>query len=145
MREILWQIFNNGATSDLHLGSRVFFLESHPLLRERVSDQAESSPVSKPVIDLLPSPRLMCSHLPYHLVPKGEDESSACKYIYIARNPKDVAISYFQFFKSLNREKTAGITMEIFMKYYLQGKCEYLYFFTFLVTDSAVDYSFSSF
>ena len=129
VREILWQIVYGGTTSDVHLGSRVFFLDAHPLLRapERYVDpeQAQSEPVSKPVIDLLPSPRLMVSHLPYHVIPKGKDDSTACKYIYIARNPKDVAVSYYHFILPFYSQKTPQLTLEIFFKFFLQGKCEY--------------------
>lgn len=129
VREILWQIVYGGTTSDVHLGSRVFFLDAHPLLRapERYVDpeQAQSEPVSKPVIDLLPSPRLMVSHLPYHVIPKGKDDSTACKYIYIARNPKDVAVSYYHFILPFYSQKTPQLTLEIFFKFFLQGKFAY--------------------
>ena len=53
-----------------------------------------------PEIKTLPSPRLMKSHLPYHTIPKSENKEAQCKYIYIARNPKDVAFSYFKFMAS---------------------------------------------
>ena len=129
MRELLWQIYHDGAISDVHLGSRVFWLESHPLLRRPEPDRSESSPVSKPVIDLLPSPRLLDSHLPYHLIPKGKDDSTKCKYIYIARNPKDVAVSLYHFLLSFGAD--SGLTWEIFVKYFLQGKREY--YFNFMV------------
>jgi hypothetical protein len=42
-----------------------------------------------------PSPRLFKSHLSYRQIPKGP-----CKYVYIARDGKDVAVSYFHFFRS---------------------------------------------
>jgi hypothetical protein len=41
------------------------------------------------------SPRLFKSHLSYRQIPKGP-----CKYVYIARDGKDVAVSYFHFFRS---------------------------------------------
>jgi hypothetical protein len=43
-------------------------------------------------IDHLPSPRIIKSHLAYNMIPKGP-----CKYIYVARNGKDVAVSYFHY------------------------------------------------
>ena len=123
MRELLWQIYNDGAISDVHLGSRVFWIESHPLLGRREPDNPESYPVSKPVIDLLPSPRLLDSHMPYCLIPKGKDDATKCKYIYIARNPKDVAVSLYHFMASFDPE-TYGLTWDIFVKCFLKGKRE---------------------
>lgn len=123
VRELLWQIYNDGAISDVHLGSRVFWLEAHPLLSKRQSERPESSPDSKPVIDLLPSPRLLVSHLPYDVIPKGKDDSTTCKYIYIARNPKDVAVSLYHF--SLSFEPDSGLTCDILGKLFLQGKLYY--------------------
>ena len=122
VRELLWKIYNDGAISDVHLGSRVFWLEAHSLLRKRQSERPESSPDSKPVIDLLPSPRLLVSHLPYDVIPKGKDDSTTCNYIYIARNPKDVAVSFYHFLLSF--ESDSGLTCDILGKLFLQGKRE---------------------
>ena len=122
VRELLWQIYNDGAISNVHLGSRVFWLEAHPLLRKRQSELSESSPDSKPVIDLLPSPRLLVSHLPYNVIPKGKEDSTTCKYIYIARNPKDVAVSLYHFLLSFGSD--SGFTLDILGKLFLQGKRE---------------------
>ncbi|KAJ8361921.1 hypothetical protein AAFF_G00410780 [Aldrovandia affinis] len=52
-----------------------------------------------------PSPRLFCSHLQQHLVPRGLQEKKA-KVIYLYRNPKDILVSYFQFAKVMCRIET---------------------------------------
>ncbi|XP_039603547.1 amine sulfotransferase-like isoform X1 [Polypterus senegalus] len=43
-----------------------------------------------------PSPRVFVSHLPHYLVPKGLRKGRG-KVIYLARNPKDVAVSFYHF------------------------------------------------
>lgn len=45
---------------------------------------------NKDSLEALPSPRVFKSHLPYRWIPKGP-----CKYIYVARNGKDVIVSFF--------------------------------------------------
>lgn len=42
-----------------------------------------------------PSRRVMMSHLRYRWIPKGP-----CKYVYVARNGKDVAVSYYHFHRT---------------------------------------------
>ena len=128
MREVLWQIFHDGATSDEHLGKRVFFFDSLPLLNTnttgRTSEPARESTSIKPVVDLLPSPRLLVSHLPYDIITKCKDNAASCKFIYISRNPKDVAVSYFYFLTKLSGEMANKLSFEVFLKYFLQGKCK---------------------
>ena len=142
VRELLWQIYNDGAISDVHLGSRVFWLEAHPLLRKRQSERPKSSPDPKPVIDLLPSPRLLVSHLPYDVIPKGKEDSTTCKYIYIARNPKDVVVSLYHFLLSF--DSCSGLTLDILVKLFIQGKRECytnLIIFKFQVRGIVVSFS----
>jgi hypothetical protein len=50
----------------------------------------ERSARSANAFETRPSPRLFKSHLPYHKIPRGP-----CKYIYVARNGKDVAVSQY--------------------------------------------------
>ncbi len=54
-------------------------------------------PRSKTEVERLPSPRIFKSHMPYDMALAGGPSSNQAKYIYIARNPKDVCVSYFHF------------------------------------------------
>ncbi len=48
-------------------------------------------------LSALPSPRIFKSHMPYSMALGGDPVRNPCKYVYIARNPKDVAVSYYHF------------------------------------------------
>lgn len=68
-------------------------------------------------LDALPSPRVFKSHLPYSKIPKGP-----CKYIYVARAGKDVAVSYGHFQKTHMGFKG---TFEEFFEQFLAGEVHY--------------------
>lgn len=68
-------------------------------------------------LNQLPSPRILKTHLPYKRVPKGP-----CKYIYVFRNGRDVAVSYYHFYVShLSFE---GTFSEFFEDYFMRGKVQ---------------------
>jgi len=90
VQEIVWQIFNEGQVTSDHIMQRVPFLEA-----------GTSARFPQPNYNTLPSPRIVKTHLPYNIVPKSANEDNKCKYIYIARNPKDVAVSRFKFTTNL--------------------------------------------
>jgi hypothetical protein len=48
-------------------------------------------------LEALPSPRIFKSHMPYPMALGGVPHANPCKYVYIARNPKDVMVSYYHF------------------------------------------------
>ena len=60
-------------------------------------------------MESLPRPRAFMSHFPYDIFPCGRPDTLPCKFIYVARNPKDVAVSYFfflsMFFKDMEWEE----------------------------------------
>ena len=43
----------------------------------------------------MPSPRIFKSHSPYNTMAGGLPQTSPAKYIYIVRNPKDTAVSFY--------------------------------------------------
>ena len=75
----------------------------------------------QPDIKTMPNPRIMKTHLTYELIPKGRSEHTRCKYVYVARNPKDVAVSYFPF--TSGRSALTGFSgpWEFFVKLFLEG------------------------
>jgi hypothetical protein len=66
--------------------------------------------------DTRPAPRLFKSHLAYRDIPKGP-----CKYIYVARNGRDVALSYYHLYRTYNGYQG---TFAEFFDLFLRGKVE---------------------
>lgn len=114
VQEIVWQIFNEGQVTSDHILQRVPFLEA-----------ATSARFPQPDYNTLPRPRIVKTHLPHNIIPKSANEDDKCKYIYIARNPKDVAVSFFQFVTSM---KVFGHGFngpwEFFAKLFVEGNGE---------------------
>jgi hypothetical protein len=73
----------------------------------------ERTAISKFNLDALPSPRVFKSHLPHIWIPKR-----LCRYIYVARNGQDVAVSFYHFYKSHFRYKG---TFSDFDKLFMRG------------------------
>ncbi|PFX13018.1 Sulfotransferase family cytosolic 1B member 1, partial [Stylophora pistillata] len=106
--EILWQVYNDGAESTAMIFDRVSFLE-----RDRLD------------VTTLPSPRLLHSHLTYDVIPKGKSKDTQCKYIYVARNPKDVAVSFYEFMKDYGSLSGFNGPWEFFARLFAEGKVVY--------------------
>ncbi len=67
--------------------------------------------------ELRPSPRLFKSHLPYAKVPKGP-----CKYIYVLRDGRDVAVSCYHLCRAYNGYEG---TFAAFFDHFLRGRVEF--------------------
>ncbi len=77
LQMLLYQVTTNGDLTFNHISDVSPWLESVFLLNE-------------PGFYSLPAPRLIKSHLAYRHIPK-----MPCKYIYVAREGRDVAVSYY--------------------------------------------------
>ncbi|XP_020648465.2 sulfotransferase 1B1 [Pogona vitticeps] len=67
-----------------------------------------------------PSPRVIKTHLPFHLVPKSFWEKK-CKVIYVGRNAKDNLVSYF-FFDQMNLTQPDPGPWEEYIKKFMEGQ-----------------------
>jgi peroxiredoxin len=65
----------------------------------------------------LSAPRIFKSHLSYRAIPKGPG-----RYIYIARDGRDVAVSYFNLYRNYNQYQG---TFDEFFQRFMRGKLHY--------------------
>ncbi|XP_052165872.1 cytosolic sulfotransferase 1-like [Oryza glaberrima] len=73
------------------------------------------------VLDELPSPRLMCTHMPLSLLPATvADGSSGCKIIYICRDQKDALVSMWHFLK---RNGLQNLSLQEVYESFCEGTC----------------------
>uniref|UniRef100_F6ZN16 Sulfotransferase n=1 Tax=Callithrix jacchus TaxID=9483 RepID=F6ZN16_CALJA len=75
------------------------------------------------IIKELTSPRLIKSHLPYRFLPSDLHNGDS-KVIYMARNPKDLVVSYYQFHRSLRTMSYRG-TFQEFCRRFMNDKLGY--------------------
>jgi hypothetical protein len=100
---ILYQLVTDGDMDIPHMTTRSPFFEA-AIVYDSMGRAFEG----------LPSPRVFKSHLQYKALPKG-----AGKYIYIARNGKDVLVSLYHHSKSGG---VFGGTFEQFFKQFVSGR-----------------------
>ena len=72
----------------------------------------------------LPKPRTMKTHLSYLMMPGQDPAATPAKYIYVARNPKDVAVSFY--FHSLRFKCYEFMgTWDTFFELYMKGDVDF--------------------
>ena len=117
-QQIVRLIRNNGVQDDVRIDTAVPWVEAGP---------PENMVNAEEVL----RPRAFKSHFPYDHFPCGPPHTTRCKYIYVARNPKDVAVSsYFQAELLL----FPGIEWDAFWKKYVAGDLYYGNYFDHLLS-----------
>ncbi|XP_040295468.1 sulfotransferase family cytosolic 1B member 1-like [Bufo bufo] len=113
MSEIVDAVLNDG---DTEKSRRDNILNKAPMLEFWVPG---AIPPGSEVLDSLPSPRVVITHLPVSLFPKSFWEKN-CKIIYVARNPKDVVVSFY-YFDKMNQLHPEPGTWEEYLEKFIQG------------------------
>lgn len=113
MSEIVDLMLHNGDVTKTQRGA---IYDRVPFLEFAVPDM----PSGTETLDARASPRVIKSHLPVHLLPSSFWEKK-CKIIYVARNPKDVLVSYYHFYRMAIVHPDPG-TFEEYLQMFIEGK-----------------------
>ncbi|KFW75687.1 Sulfotransferase 1 family member D1, partial [Manacus vitellinus] len=116
LSEIMDMIYQDGDVKKCRrdaIYNRVPFLE--------MKDSGIPSGVEQ--LENTPYPWLVMTYLPVQLLPQSFWEKN-CKIIYMARNPKDVVLSYYYFYQMAKLHPDPG-TLAEFLETFLAGKAAY--------------------
>ncbi|XP_072480639.1 sulfotransferase 1B1-like [Notamacropus eugenii] len=80
-------------------------------------------PAGTEILEKMPSPRFVKSHLPISLLPKNFWDNN-CKVIYVARNAKDVAVSFYNFDR-MNKFHPEPGTFAEYLEKFMSGNVAY--------------------
>ncbi|KAL4714529.1 hypothetical protein ACJJTC_006575 [Scirpophaga incertulas] len=107
MQELVWMVANGcdyKKSKEIPLINRFSFLESGIFRNNKKSAELEKSRSTDKeaipkvnVVEQAQSPRFFKSHLPLSLLPPALLDT--CKVVHVARDPRDVAVSYYHFYK----------------------------------------------
>lgn len=78
-------------------------------------------PRSETEVEAAPDPRVFESHMPYDMALGGDPAQSPGIYVYIARNPKDVCVSYYHFDSNKSWTGHYSGDWDHWMQMFLQG------------------------
>ncbi|KAM9305380.1 sulfotransferase 1B1-like [Gastrophryne carolinensis] len=111
MSEIVDLILNDG---DVQKSRRGPIFVRVPMLEFSLPGQF---PSGTEILETVPSPRVIKTHLPLSLLPKSLLDK---KTVYVARNPKDVAVSFYHFDKMNQMHRDPG-AWEDYVERFMEG------------------------
>ncbi|XP_078364521.1 amine sulfotransferase-like [Oculina patagonica] len=94
-QEIVWQILHDGKIDDRRLDERMPLIEGLILSFKSYPYVMKDAKSVERMFASFPKPRVFKTHLTYDLIPKGSDEATKPRYIYVMRNPRDVFVSLY--------------------------------------------------
>ncbi|XP_075356895.1 sulfotransferase 1 family member D1-like isoform X2 [Mycteria americana] len=116
LSEILDMIYHDG---DVEKCRRDAIFNRVPFLEMKAPEMLSGVEL----LEKTPSPRLVKTHLPVQLLPTSFRDKD-CKVIYMARNPKDVVVSYYYFYQMAKMHPDPG-TLGEFLETFMAGKVAY--------------------
>ncbi|XP_067649293.1 sulfotransferase 1B1-like [Haliotis asinina] len=93
--------------------------------------------VGNDILEKLPSPRILNTHCLVEQLPRGVFEKK-CKIIYILRNPKDMAVSFFHHHTKLTACYDYHGNWENHLSLLMDGKVDYGSFYTYVKDWAAI-------
>ncbi|XP_029648302.1 sulfotransferase 1C4-like [Octopus sinensis] len=93
LQEVLWLIMNDGQLKEAN-EKQVYFRSPFLEFKDTVLNE-----VGLELAAAVPSPRVIKTHLQKRLAPKQLNDKN-CKVVILFRNPKDVCVSYYHFYRS---------------------------------------------
>lgn len=102
-----------------------YFTNWDDLAPSEIMDARHCQSIEK--MEQLPSPRILKSHLPFHLLPPRL--LNTAKVIFVVRNPKDAIVSFFHFHKLVKLCYFAG-EMNQFVDYFIDNKVAWTPYFS---------------
>ncbi|KAG9461764.1 hypothetical protein GDO78_015804 [Eleutherodactylus coqui] len=124
MSEIVDLVLHDGETKASQRGA---IFERVPFLEFAVPGM----PTGIEKLNEMKPPRFIKSHLPVHLLPESFWEKN-CKIIYVARNPKDVLVSYYHFYR-MNLVLPDPGTFDEFLHQFIKGTGTYRIYIRYLL------------
>ncbi|XP_064615619.1 sulfotransferase 1C2-like [Liolophura sinensis] len=118
MQEIIWLIMHDGdfkGASETPVYFRSPFLEFKDEILNEVGLEL-ANPMS--------SPRVIKTHLPYSMIPRHLQQHS-CKTVVVFRNPKDLCVSYYHFYKSSSSMGNFQGSWEEFFEMFMTGHVDH--------------------
>ena len=76
-------------------------------------------------VDELSSPRIFQSHFKYDIMPCGLPSETPCKYIYVTRNAKDVAVSYYHHHRGFKKLHRVEVEWDSFFDMFASGQIHF--------------------
>ncbi|XP_066908556.1 sulfotransferase 4A1-like [Halyomorpha halys] len=136
-QELVWLVKNNfdfETAKTVNIWERSPFLEISLLFHEKTKlmflKENENNPQNRQIIENMshpgylvveskPSPRLIKTHFPLSLLPRGVHKKN-CKIVYVARNPRDVVVSYYYLLRTWRTTNYVG-SFSQFWKQFKEG------------------------
>lgn len=82
------------------------------------------------MLDAMPAPRLLKTHLPFDKQPYHKD----AKYVYVARNPKDCCVSFYHHTRSIPGYDFKDGSFDTFFDLFVKGETDYGDYFDSLLS-----------